>query len=354
MTHPPRKVLIIKPSSLGDVVTALPVLRGLRRTFPQARISWLLSAGCAPLLEGDGDLDEIILFDRRGLGRWWRSTRGFGDLWRFQKRLRHAGFDWVIDLQGLLRSSLFAAFSNADVRAGFVDPREKLAGLFYTHKYSPTQVHTVGRNVELARQMGIDAKCEEMTLKVTPAGRAFAESTCCLHNLRPGGFIVAVPPTRWRTKLYPPRHWRSVIQRIIPRCPVVIAGTPADEPMCREISAGFADGVVNLAGKTNVPQLVGLLSAAGAVICSDSAAMYIAPAVAVPVVALLGPTRPERTGPVPPSRMIISPAPCRGCLKRRCRHVTCMELITPAEVARVSLDILEPVLADKKSPCGDT
>ena len=69
----PRRVLIVKPSALGDVVTAVPVLRGLKRTFPDSRVSWMLARSCAPLMAHDTDLDEVVPFDRRGLGKWWRS-----------------------------------------------------------------------------------------------------------------------------------------------------------------------------------------------------------------------------------------------------------------------------------------
>ena len=105
---PPGKVLIIKPSALGDVVTALPVLRGLRRTFPQARLSWLLSRSCADLVARDPDLDEVVYFDRRGLGRAWHSPAAVRLLWQFLRSLRHGGYDWIIDLQGLLRSGIFS------------------------------------------------------------------------------------------------------------------------------------------------------------------------------------------------------------------------------------------------------
>ncbi|HAU36588.1 MAG TPA: hypothetical protein DCX07_02585, partial [Phycisphaerales bacterium] len=97
----PQRVLLIKPSSLGDLVTAMPVLRGLRRSFPQARISWLVSRSLAELIAHDRDLDETILFDRQGLANWWRSPRAGWALWALRRRLRTGRFDWVIDLQGL-------------------------------------------------------------------------------------------------------------------------------------------------------------------------------------------------------------------------------------------------------------
>ena len=113
---------------------------------------------------------------------------------------------------------------------------------------------------------------------------------------------------------------------------MVLLGTPGDLDICRSASEGISDGVVNLAGQTDIREMVGVIAAGGTVICSDSAASFIAPAVGVPVVTLIGPTRPEHTGPYGTGTAIIADVPCQGCLKRSCRHTTCMELISPTDV----------------------
>ena len=86
--------------------------------------------------------------------------------------------------------------------------------------------------------------------------------------------------------------------------------------------------------------MVGLIAASGGVVCCDSAAKFIAPAVGVDVVTLLGPTRLERTGPYPRGTAVVANVPCQGCLRRRCRHITCMDLIAPAEVISAARDML--------------
>ena len=108
MVGPYEKILLIKPSSLGDIVTALPALSALRRSFPQARISWLIRPAFAPLIEGHPHLDEIILFDRKLHAKAWYSPRAAGDLLSLLSKLRHSQFDAVLDLQGLLRTGLLA------------------------------------------------------------------------------------------------------------------------------------------------------------------------------------------------------------------------------------------------------
>ena len=328
----PQRVLIVKPSALGDVVAALPVLRGLKRTFPNVHTSWLLAESCSPLVAHDSQLDEVIPFERRRLGRAWRSVSAFGALRRLLRDLRRHEFDWVIDLQGLLRSGLLTAATRAPLRAGFTEAREG-GWLFYNRGIEITAQHTVDRNVALARELGLDARGEDMTLDVSPGARAFTETLCRERHLAPKAFLVCVPATRWQSKQYPPRHWRSVVAEIAADRRVVLLGTPDDRPMCDTIAEGFGDRVINLAGETSVAELVGVIAASGGVVCCDSAAKFIAPAVGVDVVTLIGPTKAERTGPYLMGRAIVADVPCQGCLTRRCKPAVCMELIDPGEVA---------------------
>ncbi len=336
---PPRRVLLIKPSALGDVVTALPVLRGLRRSFPEAHLAWLISDACAALVEADGDLDEVVHFPRRRLGRAWRSPKAALELRRFLRSLRRGGYDWVIDLQGLFRSGYFARATRAEVRAGFADAREG-AGLCYTHPIAVDETHTVKRNIALARGLGIDARAEDMRLEVSPAGAEFAEQIGRSRSFERGEYVVCVPPTRWPTKRYPVRHWRKVARELRNDLPVVLLGAPEDVELCESIAEGLGEGVVNLAGRTNIPQMVGVIAACAGVVCCDSAAKFIAPAVGVDTVTLIGPTRVERTGPYGRGSAVVADVPCAGCLKRRCRHVSCMELIDPSDVVAAAREML--------------
>ena len=337
---PPKRVLIVKPSSLGDVVTATPVLRGLKRTYPGAAVAWLLGAPYVPLLEHDSDLDEIIVFDRRRLGRAWRSIPALGALRALNRRLRRGAFDWTIDLQGLFRSAYFTGRTKAKLRAGFAHPREGSARLFYNRRVAVAAEHTVDQNVELARALGLDARVEDLSLQVSPAGREFVERFLAQHGLTEGGYVVCAPPTRWPTKRYPPRHWRRVAAGLAERMPVVLSGAPGDREWCSAVAEGLGAGVFNAAGQTGIAEMVALIAASAGVVCSDSAAKFIAPAVGVGCVVLVGPTQVAKTGPVGGGRAVVSEAACQGCLKRACRHVTCMELIDPADVLTAAVAML--------------
>lgn len=337
----PRRVLIVKPSALGDVVTAMPVLRALKRTFPAVQTSWLLSDACAPLVAHDSQLDEVVPFERKRLGRAWRSRSAAAGLYQLMKTLRRGDYDWVIDLQGLLRSGFFAAVTGAPLRVGFADARE-FAWAFYDRPVSVTAMHTVDRNIALAQEIGLDARGEDMSLEVAATAKDFTDAFCLEAGLDSRGYLVCVPPTRWQSKQYPVRHWRRVVRQLGQRLPVLVLGGPSDEALCAEIVDGVDSGVISLAGRTTVPEMVGLIADSAGVVCCDSAAKFIAPAVGVNVVTLIGPTQLERTGPYRLGSAVVAGVHCQGCLKRTCHPAVCMEVIDPDEVVSAVGTMLNP------------
>jgi len=334
----PRRVLIVKPSALGDVVTAVPVLRALKRTYPQVHTAWLVSDACAPLIAHDSQLDEAVPFERRRLGRAWRSRSGARTLWRLLRSLRRGEYDWVIDLQGLLRSGLLTAATRAPLRAGFAEGREG-SWLFYTRPVSVTAQHTVQRNLDLAAVLGLDARGDDMTLEISQTARAFAKRFRQQAGLAEGGYVACVPRTRWQSKQYPARHWRRAVATLREDIPIVLLGSDGDRDMCAHIADGQT-GVVDLAGQTSVAEMVAVIAGAAGVLCRDSAAKFIAPAVGVDVVTLSGPTKTERTGPYRMGRAVVADVACQGCLKRRCRPAMCMEMIDPGHVVDATRQML--------------
>ena len=147
------RILLIKPSSLGDLVHALPVLHGLRQRYPRARIDWLAGSAFAPLIEGHPDIHEVVRFDRQRFGRMVVSPSALVGFHRFRKDLRRRNYDLVIDLQGLFRSGFLSWSTGAKVRIGFAQAREG-AKWFYTDLIgpSPHDTHAVDRNYSRSAQ----------------------------------------------------------------------------------------------------------------------------------------------------------------------------------------------------------
>lgn len=119
-----KNILIIKPSSLGDIVLALPALSALRRNFPDAEISWLVRPEFALLIKNHPHLNRTIFFDRRLLGKAWYHPRALAGLVALIRKLRKAKFDAVIDLQGLFRTAVFGWLSGCKKRLGMTAARE--------------------------------------------------------------------------------------------------------------------------------------------------------------------------------------------------------------------------------------
>jgi heptosyltransferase-1 len=332
MPSRPQRILIIKPSSLGDIVHALPLLATLRERYPDAHIAWLASRSFAPLLENHPLLDAVIRFDRARFGKMWRSPRIFLDFWRFVAEIRRRRFDLVIDLQGLLRSGLLSFFSGAGQRVGFADAREG-AWLFYTQRVgSPASIeHAVEQNLSVARALGLRADEAEFPLGLRPAEHAAAQEL--LFGAAGGplqSFTAVMPGARWETKRWPADRIAELIDRMqaggLPRC--VLLGGPGDRGFADQVIAACKSGVVDLVGRTTLRQLAALIDMADRVVCHDSGPLHIAAALGKPTVAVFGPTNPARTGPYSRAAVVVThPIECAPCYQRVCPygHHNCMQ-----------------------------
>jgi lipopolysaccharide heptosyltransferase I len=317
---PPRRILIIKPSAIGDVVHALPILNLLRRTWPDAHIAWLVTPACANLIEGHPMLNEVILFERRKLGRGWREPKAAAGLFAFMKRLRGENFDLVLDLQGLFRSGWFARATRAPVRIGFKNARE-FSPLFYTHRVDvgTTEQHAIDRYLKMAASLGCGDSPVEFPFHVTDDDRRHVGSLVPVN--RP--YAVLIPGTNWATKRWPIERFAALAKVLRERrgFAIVAAGSPDEARLADQVGAD-----VNAAGRTTLRQLVALLERASLVVANDSGPMHIAAALGRPLVTPFGPTNPVRTGPYRRSDTVVRlDIPCSPCYSRTCSHQSCLK-----------------------------
>jgi heptosyltransferase-1 len=322
------RILLVKPSSLGDVIHALPVLHGLRQRYPKAHIAWLVSKPLAPLIRNHPELDEVIEFDRRlfrRLGRSWRVTREF---LRWVRTLRAKRFDLAVDLQGLFRSGFLSWASGASTRFGFRSARE-WAGVFYTHRVETPdpEAHAVDKNYLFAPALGFEHVPVTFDLGVTDAERARATDILTRAGVEVDApFVAVLPGARWETKRWGGDRFAAVIVRLAAdhRLRSVLIAAPEEAPRCAEIvghAARAAPAPVNLAGRTGLRDLVALLERAAVVVCQDSAPSHVAAALGRPVVCIFGPTNPRRTGPYQTKgRVLQADIPCAPCYRRSLRQ----------------------------------
>ena len=334
-TLAPERVLIIKPSSLGDVVHALPVLTSLRGRWPDARISWVVNRGLRGLLDGHPHLDEVIPFDRGAL-RF--GPRGLWSALGFARELRERRFDVVIDLQGLLRSGLMTAATGAKVRVGLAAAREGSAR-FYTHRIGSKAIvgHAVDRLMDVAKAFGGDAS-PRFIPTVTDADRAWALGV--LAGV-PRPVVVLNIGARWVTKRWAPESFATAAQRLVEERGVglVAVGAPEDRPLVDRLKAALgAVPILDLCARTTLPQLAAVAEAADLFLSNDTGPLHLAAATGAPVLGLFTCTKPERTGPYGASASTVTTAvACAGSCVKACSHMSCMAELTPERVASAAL-----------------
>lgn len=319
--NPPKKILIIKPSSLGDVIHSLPFLNSLRDCFPEAEIHWVIAKGFSELLDGHPMIDKLWIINKDQWKKLSRIKDTVDEVRALFSALRKEKFDIAIDLQGLLRSGLIAMASGAKIRIGLKGFKEGREGsrFFYTHRVSGGKfVHAVERYMRVSDFLG----CDTSEIKF-PLGD--------VSNALPDGidppYAVIVPGARWQAKKWQSQRFGELASML--QIKSLIIGTKADNEIADEIVKASKGNAVSIAGKTTLKELIGILRNARFVICTDSGPMHIAAALSVPVFALFGTTTPLRTGPYGDIHTIITAGvPCSPCFKKKCDDLRCMDKIT--------------------------
>jgi heptosyltransferase-1 len=328
----PGKILIIKPSSLGDIVHSLPVLNALYRCFPKAEIHWLVAKGFEGLLEGHPMLKRIWTVRKDEWKKIAKVQTTVAELRRLFKDLRVERFDYVVDLQGLLRSGVIAKATGAPVRIGFKEAREG-STLFYTHRVEGGRdIHAVDRYLKVASFLG--CRVDEVRFPFPPADGS-------QHPVVPvkGEYAVMAPGARGPLKRWPAQRFGELASRLPVR--TVVIGSKGDRMLAEEVVKESRGNAVSLAGRTNMRGLIEIIRDARFMVSNDTGPMHIAAALGVHVFGLFGPTSPLRTGPYGSSRTIIrKDIPCSPCYKRACNTVQCLDSITVGEVADKIIDFL--------------
>ncbi|HEU5397340.1 MAG TPA: lipopolysaccharide heptosyltransferase II [Verrucomicrobiae bacterium] len=320
------KILILKPSSLGDVLQALPVLRLLRLHFRDAQIYWWIDGNLAPLLENDPDLDGLIRFERKRWARpahWPEAIQSI----RYTRRLQ---FDLVIDLQCLLRSGIFAWLANGRCLVGLDDAREGARGFYdIIVPRASFHAHAADWYLSVLPRLGVPVHKNFNWLPEQPPIAAAIQA-----KWKPGdaSWIAIQPGARWNNKRWPVAHFAELIRLLSAESPdarFVILGGRDDQPLGDTIARANAAACLNLCGETSLPEMIEWLRLCRWMITNDTGPMHAAAALGKPVVALFGPTEPRRTGPYGQVDQVLRiDLPCSPCLKSYCTWTHPMECLT--------------------------
>lgn len=341
------RILIIKLSSIGDVIHTLPSLYSLRKAFEKkgvrARIDWLVEEAASGVIIGHPLIDDVIIA-KRG---WRKNLRQNLAL---SGRIAARRYDLVLDFQGLLKSGVWVFLSKGKRKIGFRNARE-MSRLFYNEKlpaYDPDR-HAVDRYLDLARHAaGIKdgGPPVAFTLNTGKDDRKRAARVLKSSGLPEGAqFFVMVTRARWSTKLWRDEKFIELGKKLVESAGLyaVLAGSPGDKLALDSIKKGIGEKCVNLAGQTGLKELAEMFRLSKFVVTLDSGPMHLAAAAGARVVALFGPTAPWRTGPYGKGHTIIRKGlECSPCFKRKCKDPKCMADITVEEV----LSAVEAVLMD--------
>jgi lipopolysaccharide heptosyltransferase I len=322
-----NKFLIIRLGSLGDVIHGIPAAAALRRRYPHAHIDWVTDPRYLELLDLVECLDARIPFDPRHL------MQGRAAAWQTLSQLRHARYDAVIDLQGLLKSAVLARLVHAHKTIGFprAHLREPLARLFYGKAPDPGRAtHVIDKNLALLSPLDVTDR--------TPKFPVSIPRTATVQGVveRLGGlFAILNPGAAWPNKRWPPERFGAIamhIHREFGMRSLVLWGP--DERSLGDAVAAASQGTAEAAPHTTIPDIVGLARAAKLFVSGDTGPLHIAGAVGTPVVALFGPTSPERNGPWSPQDITLSRlSQCVCHYERRCRRSNpCINDITVDDV----------------------
>ena len=337
-----NNLLIVKPTSLGDVVQSLCAVTALKRTFPDRRVSFLVADSCMQILSGHPFIDEVIEFPRtemkKGSAGMYRAFRSI------RRELSSRQFDVVLDLQGLARSGFASYLAKAPVRIGFSDSRE-LSGLFYTHRIRSDRKseHAVARYLKAAEYLGALPSID-VSFGLIPFP---ADVEKIFLRIGSGKLVGIAPGARWNTKRWPVSHFREVAGRLVSEMGmrIVALGAPDEQELSENIVSDLPLGsAVNLCGETTLKELVAAISLCRLFITNDSGPMHIAAALGIPTVSIFGPTSPKRVAPFGQEKYVVtSELPCLGCYMRKCDKISpnCMERVTPGSVYEMSLKAIE-------------
>lgn len=335
------KLLIIKLSSIGDVVHTLPALYALRMGLKaeegsggRVEIDWLVEEAASAILRDHPMIDDIIVVKNRG----W--IMGSNESIRTARRLAARNYDIVLDFQGLMKSGVWVLLSKGKRRIGFSNSRE-MSHIFLNEKLPPydPDMHAVERYLELARHAGGRVSERGPVFQIETGGEELTRVKGLLREkgLTSAGdaFFTIAPCARWSTKLWSDKKFVEFAKAATERLGMnaVLVGGPGDKSRLDAMKVKIGAKAINTAGEIDLKELASLFTLAAFAVTVDSGPMHIAAAVGTRTIALFGPTAQNRTGPYGKGHRVISKAlPCSPCFLKKCPDAKCMTEIQVAEL----------------------
>ncbi|WP_300456964.1 glycosyltransferase family 9 protein [Desulfobacula sp.] len=325
-----KKILIIKPSALGDIVHSLPFLASVKKKFPLAEIDWVVAHGLHTFLEGHPMINQLWVIKKDQWKKPGHLARTLKEINALRKGLKASGYDVSIDLSGLLRSGIITYLAGAKIKLGFKASDEG-SPFFYTHKiHGSMNIHAIDRYMEIAGFMGCDTDTIDYPLA------PYDPTPPILRELPPQYGVMSPsagkPANRW-----PAEKFGRLASKLT--LPTVVIANAAEAGIAEQVVGHAKGNAISVAGRTSLKDLLALIAGASFFVCNDTGPMHIAAALNIPVFAIFGPANPVRTGPYGSIHTVIQKkmdcAPCYA--KQPCSHFRCMNELSVQAV----FDILD-------------
>ena len=336
------KVLVIKLSSIGDVILSTAALRAIREKFPQGnyKISFLIGEESKDILLRSPYIDELLVCDLKN------KDRGWGGLWGIGRSLRKKNFDLVIDLQNSRASHILAYLSGCIARYGY---NNKKFSFLLNHAACDQKqpIDPVTHQFKILKLLGIDLLNNALELWPSQEDQKAVDDLLNAQWLSQAQKVVGInisASKRWSTKLWPLEYLICLCEELgLKDIRVIVTGTSQDQALAsRLINSLKNTKIINACGKTSINELAVLIKKCQVFISADSSPLHIASSVGTPFIALFGPTDVRRH--LPPGKNCIvlnKKLHCSPCYKTKCRTKSCMLQISPAEVFEAVIKLLK-------------
>ncbi len=279
---------------------ALPAAAALREKFPLAKISWLVRPEFAPILKDNPHLDQVIIFDRKYLGKAWKNPKALKALTVFLKKLRKEKFDAIFDFQGLFRTAIFGWISGAKKRFGMSASRE-FASVFYTDKikYGNDCIHVVDYYLKMAAACGAENDSVEFPLPKDTQTENYVKEILNQNEIEKNQYAVFMVGSAHSDKCWPIDRFAKIADKLSHDygLTTVAVGTGSELELIEKLTQKANVKIVNLIGKTNLIQLIEVIRKANVTVSNDTGVAHIAAALQKPVVVIFGRSNPARVCP---------------------------------------------------------
>ena len=336
-----KNILIIRLSAIGDVVFSSPLIKALRHRYPDAKISWLVEPAAAPLLKNNADLDEVIIWPKGEWKKLWQQRKFLtllGELGRLRKQLKMKQFDLAIDLQGLMKSGMWAYLSGASERIG-LGSKEGSARLMTNVVARHGDDPRIGSEYyHLAIAMGLNVDTFEMDIALSEQDQSYAA------EFRANGeYAVICPFTTRPQKHWLESRWPELAEQIMQQqgIPVMMLGGPADVEAAARIHAAN-DKIINLVGKSSLTHTAAVIQQSALLIGVDTGLTHMGIAFNVPTLALFGSTCPYSETTRDNARVLYHKMECSPCRRNpSCDgDFTCMKKLTIEEIMQNVTEVM--------------